>query len=375
MTAVALLSGVTALTLLAVHLTTVALYLRRQRRQPARLPRHIGQPPVTLLRPVCGSDPLDDETLATSFAQAYPAYRVIFCAPDDDDPCLPLLRRLVAAHPEIPAEILTGQAVRSINPKLDNLAKGWARAETDWVVMTDSNLLLPPDYLATLVASWGPGTGLVSCPAIGIRPAGFAASVECAFLNSNQARLQFAAASLGQGFAQGKTLFWNRAMLDRAGGLAALTGNIAEDVSATKLVRAEGLSVTLPPRPFGQPIGRRRIAQVWERQLRWSRIRRDGFPLIFLAEIANGATLALACAALALAATGTPLAWLAAFAALWYGAEIWLMRRAGWPCGPRDIAALPVRDAMMPALWLATFFRRGFEWRGTAVEDESRIAG
>ena len=360
------LVGIAAV-LLVGQLVTVGLYLVRLFRPPA-LPRHIGQPGVTLLRPVCGLDTHDAETLGSSFRQDYPDYEVIFCAPSAADPACALVRDLIAAHPDRQARLLTGQISRSGNPKLDNVWKGWDAARHDYVCMSDSNLLLPPDYLSTLVASWGPRTGMVSSPPIGIRPVGFGGALECAFLNCNQARLQFAAASIGAGFAQGKTLLYHRPMVEAAGGLAELGRYLAEDVSSTKLVRRLGRRVSLPPLPYAQPIGRRSVAQVWDRQLRWSRVRRDGFALIFVTEIANGAVLPGLALATALQLSGGSWLWLLAYLALWFGAEVVLMIRAGWPHGWRDIVALPLRDLLLPALWVTTFRRRGFEWRGTAMD-------
>lgn len=353
-----------ALFALAVQLGTVALYLLRLHSANRRSPAIVGQPHITLLRPVCGLDPFDAETLGSSFGQDYPSYDIIFCAPSDTDESLSLLRELIAGHPDQKAQILTGETKISCNPKLNNIYKGWRATKSDWVCMTDSNLLLPKDYLARIIGSWGPDTGLVSSPPIGVAPDGLAGSLECAFLNGNQARLQFASASMGNAFAQGKTLFWNRALLHRAGGLAALGEYLAEDVNATKLVRAMGLRVALTPLPFAQPIGHRRFAQVWARQLRWSRVRRDGFPLLFAAEIANGSVLPMAALALSGA---SPLA-LLIYITLWYSAEIALMRRAGWPCSAKDIVSLPLRDILLPAIWLATFLRRGIEWRGTTMD-------
>ena len=230
--------------------------------------------------------------------------------------------------------------------------------------MTDSNLLLPPDYISTLVDSWGPDTGLVSAPPFGILPEGWAARLECAFLNSNQARLQYLADSCGFGFAQGKTLFFNKPLLDTRGGLAALGRTLAEDVAATQVTRALGARVSLAPLPFPQPIGRRSLAQVLARQLRWSRVRRDGFPRLFALEPLNGALLPAAAGA---AGAGVTPVVVLAYLGLWYGAEAVLMRRAGWPSGWRDVAVLPVRDLLLPALWIATFRRRGFVWRGNAM--------
>ncbi len=347
--------------LLIVHLLTVLLTLRRL--TPAHpAPRSIGEPRVTLLRPVHGLDAFDAETLASSFAQDYPDYEVIFCAQSADDAAVPVLRALIAANPRVPAQLLIGYDAITANPKLNNLWKGWQAASSDWICMADANLLLPADYLATVVAAWGPQTGLVSSPAVGTRPQGWGGHLECAVLNANQARLQLAIDSLGNGFTQGKTMLVNRALIDRAGGFAALGEYLAEDATATKMVRGLGLRVTLTPMPFSQPVGKRSLRSVWDRQLRWSRVRRDGFPVLFAFELANGAALPTV---LALVAGGPVVA--LGYLGIWYLAEALLIRRCGWPGSWRDLVALPLRDLMLPALWLATFARRGFEWRGTAM--------
>ena len=56
--------------------------------------------------------------------------------------------------------------------------------------------------------------------------------------------------------------------------------------------------------------------------------------------------------------------WLAAFLLIWYWAEVALSRWNGWPATWLDIVMLPLRDLLIYALWLATFLRRGIEWRG-----------
>lgn len=357
---------------LIAHLASVGIVLWRLR-APQSPDGFIGLPRVTLLRPVCGLDTFDAETLESSFRQDYPDFEILFCADHPDDPAVALARRLIAAYPRVQARVLTGQSAISGNPKLNNLAKGWQAAGSDWICMTDSNLMLPRDYLRRVVQSWGPKTGLVSGPPVGSRPSGLAGSLECAFLNSNQARLQLTSDSLGRGFAQGKTLFWNRRILERAGGLAALGRHLAEDVSATKLVRAQGLQVTLTPTPFAQPIGQRSFAQVWNRQLRWSRVRRDGFATLFVLEVLNGAAVPLGTMALAAGLLQlTPRA-VIGYAVCWYGAEIVLIRRAGWPGQWRDLVALPLRDALLPVLWGATFLRRGIEWRGNVMQPAATL--
>lgn len=321
---------------------------------------------VTLLRPVCGVDRFDDVTLLSSFQIDWPNYEIIFCAGHADDAAIPLVRRLIAQNPNVPARLLIGEDRVSGNPKLNNLVKGWQAAAGDRVVMADANLLLPPDYFDRLLAVVGPQVGLVSSPPIGTDAQGFWAEVEAVFLNGNQARLQLFADSLGHGFAQGKTLMWSRDFLEANGGLRALGRNLAEDVAATKLVRAAGRRVRLSHLPFAQPVGRRELAAVLARQMRWSRVRRDGFPLLFLIEPLNGASLPVLAAGLAVG----PLAALA-ISALFYGSELLLCRRMGWPIGVLSLPAMVLRDALMPLLWIATFRGRGIVWRGTAMAPAS----
>ncbi|RIA00016.1 ceramide glucosyltransferase [Cereibacter sphaeroides] len=347
-----------AFSLLALHLAAAGLAAAQGRRRPAP---PSARPFVCLLRPVCGQDRFDRETLASSFGIDWPDYEIVFCAAREEDAAVPLVRELIRLHPGARARLLIGEERITANPKLNNLAKGWAATPARMIAIADANLLLPRDYLEQLASEWRPGVALVSSPPAGGRAEGLWGALEAGFLNGLQGRWQLAAARLGLGFAQGKTMYLDRALLDRQGGLAALGGELAEDVAATRLVRAAGGTVRLVPRPFTQPIGRRRLRDVWARQLRWSRIRRQGFPALFALEPLLSPVLPL----LMLAPTAPLL--IPLFLALWYGGEALLCRAMGWPAGRRDIAAWVLRDLMLPVLWAATFARQGFEWRGTAM--------
>ena len=323
--------------------------------------------PVSLVRPVCGIEPFSEETLGRGFRLAHPSYELIFCVADAGDPVVPLVRRLMAENPQVPSRLIVGDERVSDNPKLNNCVRGWEAARHDWVVLADSNVLMPPDYLQQLRAAWRADTGLVCSTPVGARPHGFAALVECAFLNTLQARWQYAGEALGLGFAQGKSMLWHKPFLEARGGIRALAAEIAEDAAATKLVRAAGKRVHLVAAPFEQPLGPRKAREVWSRQLRWARLRRVTFPLFFAPEIGTGALLPFL---IAFACTGTPEAalGLAGLAALWYGAEYALAAKAGWERSPRLLLAFLVRDAMLPAIWVSAWMQSAIVWRGNAMD-------
>jgi ceramide glucosyltransferase len=357
---------------LAVHLVSVVVAVVRCR--PAALTTAPdGLPPVTIVRPVCGLENFIEETLRSGFKLEHPQYELILCVAHADDAVVPLVRRLIAEHPHVDARLLVGDERVSRNPKLNNCVKGWNAAAHRWIVLADSNVLMPPDYLQRLLSRWDAKTGLVCSPPVGMRPEGFWAGLECAFLNTHQARWQYTADTLGHGFAQGKTMLWRRADLEAAGGIRVLGEDAAEDAASTKVIRASGLKVRLVDAPFPQPLGQRRLSDVWRRQSRWARLRRVCFPSVFLPELLCGAvfpTIALAFVALAL--DWPVVVSLAALLILWYGAEMVLARAAGWPLDAFYPLHAIMRDLMLPVLWADGWLGSNFEWRGNPMSiDES----
>ena len=87
-----------------------------------------------------------------------------------DDPVIPLIESLMAEQPAADARLLVGDERVNNNPKLNNVLKGWHAARHEWIVLADSNVLMPTDYLERLFASWRSDTGLVASPPIGSQP-------------------------------------------------------------------------------------------------------------------------------------------------------------------------------------------------------------
>ena len=366
--AVAILSFF-AFAAIVVHLSSAAVAIRRCRAPSQSLPAPHDTPAVSIVLPICGIENFIEDTLRSAFRLDYPRYELIFCAARPDDPAVPLVRRLMADHPWIDARLLIGNARISDNPKLNNVFKGWREATHPYVAICDSNVRLSRDYIQRLLKTFTPDTGLVCSPPVGCLPSGFWAEMECAVLNSYQARWQYFADFIGLGFAQGKTLFWRRDDLERAGGIRALGMETAEDAACTKIVRNLGLKVRLMEPPVKQPLGFRRAIDVWRRQRRWARLRRVSFPFYFALEILSGA-MAPAGAVMALAwLSGAPvLTSVLAFLTLWYGAEWAMTVKAGWHHSRRSVACFMLRDLMLPVLYLNAWFGRGFEWRGNEMQ-------
>jgi ceramide glucosyltransferase len=372
MTAPILAAATFCIATAAIHVASIIIAILRFRGSaPDESPSARKFPPVSMVRPLCGIDNYAADTLRSTFDLDYPRCEILFCVASAKDPVVPVVEALMAEHPEAGAKLLIGDERVSSNPKLNNVLKGWRAARHDWIIIADSNVLMPRDYIDRLFASWRADTGLVASPPIGCRPQGLWAELECAFLNTYQARWQYLADSLGSGFAQGKTMLWRRADLERAGGIAALAREVAEDAASTKVVRGAGLKVRLVDRPFPQPLGYRSAADVWHRQLRWARLRRASFFAYFLPEALSGGVLpmiAIACIAPALGLPPVPS--VAALAALWYGGEMLLAAAAGWHLPALYPLYGLARDLSLPFLFVGALQGDDFVWRGNEMQVE-----
>jgi ceramide glucosyltransferase len=353
-----------------IHLATLGVVAWRFRRRSISGQLRVqNAPAVSLVRPVCGVENFAAETLRSTFALSYPSYEILFCVASAEDPAIPLIEELMAERPGADARLLVGDERINGNPKLNNVLKGWRAARHDWIVMADSNVLMPPDFLERLFAGWGANTGLIASPPIGSKPDGIWAELECAFLNTYQARWTYIADACGSAFAHGKTMLWRRADLDQVGGIELLGREIAEDAAATKLIRSSGRRIQLVDRPFPQPLGYRGALEVWNRQVRWARLRRASFFAAFLPEALAGSALPMIALAVVASVVGLPLVpAMIAFALMWYGAETFLAIAAGWHVSLRYPLLCMARDAMLPVLFFSALHGNEFEWRGNRMQ-------
>lgn len=361
-------TGLICIVLILLNFVSIGIAIRRARPRRHPLPPPSDAPGVTIVRPVCGIDNFCDETLGSSFHLDYPACEVIFCCARATDPVVDVVRKLIASHPHVDAKLIVGDEKVSANPKLNNCVRGWDAAKYEWIVLADSNVLMPKDYIQRMLASWRPTTGLVCSMPQGSQPQNLWAELEIAILNTYQARWQYSADGIGVGFAQGKNMLWRRDILDAGGGIRALAAEIAEDAASTKLVRRAGLKINLVDSPFEQPLGKRPFRDVWFRQIRWARMRRKTFPFHYAPEILAGAALPVILASYTAHLLGWNVALVAGLTlALLYSAETILAIANRWYFSWRLPFFFLLRDLMLPVIYFDAWMVDDFIWRGNSM--------
>src|SRR5262249_32605649 len=124
----------------------------------ARLPLNAWRespyvPATTVLKPVCGDEPQLREALLTFCTQKFSApLQIIFGVRSPADPALAIVRALKAEFPDLDIEIVIDPTVHGANLKVSNLVNMMRLAKHDVIMLSDSDVLIPPDCLQRVAA-------------------------------------------------------------------------------------------------------------------------------------------------------------------------------------------------------------------------------
>ncbi len=323
------------------------------------------QPPVTILKPLHGDEPLLEDALASFCAQDYPEFQIVFGLQDPGDPALKVLDRLRARFPNLDMAVVVDPTPHGLNRKVANLINMAPQIRHDLLVIADSDIHAAPDYLSQLVSSLAmPGVGLVTTLYAGL-PSGTTLTGRLGAEQINHAFLPGAlmARGLGRQDCLGATMALTRATLDSVGGLHALANHLADDAVLGRLVKAQGLSIALAATVPATTVAEICLPELFEHELRWARtiqsLEAVGFAMscvqypLFWAALAVGLS------------GGAGWAWLG-FALAWLvrGAAGYGIDRALGLAPSAGLWSLPLRDLMSIAVMLASYRSDRVAWRG-----------
>ncbi|MGB8274083.1 MAG: bacteriohopanetetrol glucosamine biosynthesis glycosyltransferase HpnI [Alphaproteobacteria bacterium] len=343
----------------------VGLFSDRSRGASAFLPR------VTILKPVCGLDYQLYENLLTFCRQDYPVYQVIFGVRDPADPAIPVIRRIMAELPETDIALVVDGAVNGANLKVANLANMDREAKHPFLIISDSDMRVDPNYLASVVAPFAdPSVGAVTCLYKATPAEGLASRLGAMFINEWFLPSVLVAAALqDMNFCLGATMAVRREALQRAGGFAALVPYLADDYMLGKLIADQGFAVRLSSYVLENVVSERSLAALVRHELRWARTIRTvqpvGYAFSFLTYAIPLAILAYVVRDLTASSVTLGLGPLviAVVPRLMMHYVVQAKFQRGSPTRPWLV---PVRDILSFFVWGASFFGRGISWRGNS---------
>jgi ceramide glucosyltransferase len=313
-------------------------------------------PPVTILKPLHGAEPDLHAHLASFCLQDYPSpVQIVFGVADPADPA--------AEFPDRDLALVISSRRHGANAKVSNLINMQSEARHEVLVIVDSDIAVPRDYLTTVAATLDqPGVGLVTCLYCGAAASGIwshlsATAIDYHFLPNVLIGLKLGLATP----CFGSTIALTKATLAKLGGLQSVADRLADDYALGIAARRAGLKVAFPPLIVTHVCAERSARELLLHEIRWARTIRavdplgyaglaitHAFPLALLGVILGGLTPA---------AGLVPAALICRFALQAELRRRFLLRHAYFWLGP-------IRDVLSFVVFVASFFCRRLEWRG-----------
>lgn len=351
-----------------VQATLGTFLVSRFRVQEKSADQAVPMPPVTVLKPLHGDEPLLEEALESFCTQDYPAMQIIFGVQSEDDAAIPIVWRLRERHPALDIELVIDPTFHGINRKIGNLINMMTRARHDVLVISDSDIHVAPDYLRHVVGALVPDhVGLVTTlyaglPASPTLPRLLAAGQ----INHNFLPGVMLSRYLGRQDCLGATMALRRSMLQAIGGLEALVPHVADDAMLGRYVREQGKDIAIAACMTWTTVGETSLREVLAHELRWGRTVKTLEPLGYAASAIQlplfWATLAVV---LAPHATWTWVFFLSVWAARAVCAFI--MDRALAQRSLIPLFLLPLRDWLSAAIMVGSVTGTRVAWRGQTM--------
>ena len=343
-----------------------------ERRAAATAPAPAARPPVSVLKPLCGVDPLTEIALESFFLIDYPDYQLVFGVQSETDPVLDVLATLRARHPERDVAVVVDATLHGSNRKVSNLINMLPAARHELLVITDADIHVPVYFLDRVVAAMEqPNIGLVTTLYTGLPGTpGLPALLGACQVNYTFLPGALLARELGRQDCLGVTMALSKAMLAEIGGLEAVANNLADDQVLGRLVLARGYKLglalvipatTVPEADFGS---------LFRHELRWARTIRALVPVPYAASVLQ---FSLFWAALTV---------LFAYGALWSWALFIFVLATRYAASRKIDAALSLpksgeawllllRDFCSTIIYVASFTGSQVDWRGQVMHADA----
>jgi ceramide glucosyltransferase len=371
---VALVGSVTS-SIYCLMVIAAALRFGLRKRRDDRAPADFT-PPLSVLKPLHGTEPGIERNLESFFDQQYPAdFELLFCARHDTDLGLQLARKVGERYPNVQAQYVTcGEPMPKFhNAKVYSLEKLNSVAKHDLFITSDADVRVEPDYLLRMVQNLkDPKLGLASCVYLGTvyggDKASFASKLDAVGKSVEMTSGVLVADMIeGTKFALGATMAVRRKSFSDVGGFAELGQFYADDFELGNRLARQGTGVKMATHIIRLMVQDVPFWLSFRNQLRWMQSTRRSRPW---GHLGSGLTFAMPFGLLGLIwgiASGHPVTgilwlagmvvnrWLQALAILGVMKDDRLLRNA---------AIYPLRDLLGSLLWLGSYGGDKFYYRG-----------
>jgi len=347
----------------AMSLWAARRFLRDSSQQPATR----FAPPVSILRSLKGVDAQMYSAFRSHCLLDYDEYEVVFGATDPDEPALKLVQKLQEEFPLRQIRVIYCPERLGPNGKVSNLAQMLRQAKYEHVVINDSDIVVPRNYLSGAITPLAQaGVGMVTTLYRASGGTTLGSKLEALGLSTDFAGGVLVARALeGVRFGLGATIATTKSVLREIGGLEPLADYLGDDYELGARTAAAGYRVELAGLVVETALPDYSFREFWAHQLRWARNIKDRRRGQYFGLIVTFALVWAIVAVVALPGSWWTWSTLALTTLLRLAAALAVGKGVLHdPRILRDLWLLPLRDATALVIWFVSFCGNTVEWRG-----------
>ena len=249
-------------------------------------------PPVTLLKPLKGAPPDLYDSLASFCRLDYPTFQILCGVRDPNDPAAAVVAQVQRDFPQCDIALVVAPAVIGTNYKVSTLHHLTPQMKYDYLVITDSDVCVAPDYLQTIIPPLTQTeTGLVTCVYRGGSGQPLPALLESLMINTIFTTQVVVASQIEPpSYAFGATMALKRAGLDAIGGFARLSDYLADDYYLGYFIAQAGYRLRVLPTVVETRPDAGSLRGLFSHQLRWARTQRNCRPRGYIGTVVTFGT-------------------------------------------------------------------------------------
>lgn len=329
------------------------------------------QPAVTVLKPVYGLDPEMLDNLRSFCKQDYPEYQIIFGVHDEKDPALPLIKKVIKEFKKIDISYIVNSKIHGANHKVSNLINIYPTAKHDYLLVADSDMRVPSDYLSNVMPAFSNSeVGAVTCLYAGTAVGRIASSLNAMFINSWFLPSVLISKLIEPiKYCLGATMIVRRDLLEEIGGFKALSNYLADDYMLGKLVSDLGYKVHLSHFIVENIVEEASLKDLVSHELRWARTLRRVEPIGYAFTFLTDTLVISLIAALTIYLNTGLIEWALMPILIVMVARLFLHYRTAKISGSNhagSILLIPLRDVLSFCIRVLSFTGNSIQWRNNS---------
>ena len=328
--------------------------------------------PVSILKPLRGTDPELRENIESFCKQDYPIYEILLGFTEPSDRGIIEAREIVESLPDHNIRIVVSSKDIGANRKVSNLQGLLEAAKYPLLVVSDSDMRVGADYLKRIIAEYqgDERIGLVTCLYKISEPKSLGAAFESLTIALDFIPSVIVAKRLeGITFGLGASMIVSKWALEGIGGLPAIADHIADDYQLGNRLWKKGFKIILSDYVIEDVVGRMSLSEHMTHQLRWARTNRASRPKGFLG---YGITHLLPFSVLFVIVQGPdPLSLSILGVTIFIRLSLAFVLLQKVVCEIRWIKwliLLPMKDFLSFGIWIWSFLGTKVSWRGEKYE-------